>query len=48
MVDGSARFVGNDIESKATQHWCGPDPEGPPAVWQAMHTRSGGELVDGF
>jgi prepilin-type processing-associated H-X9-DG protein len=43
MVDGSARFVNDDIDSTAGQTECGPEPYG---VWQAMHTRAGGELID--
>ena len=45
MVDGSARFVGDDIDSKASRTSCGPRPHG---VWQALHTRAGGEDVNDF
>ena len=38
MVDGSARFVGDDVDSKASQKGCGPRPH---SVWQAIHTRAG-------
>jgi prepilin-type processing-associated H-X9-DG protein len=44
MVDGSARFVSDDVDSEAGEHDCGPDPR---SVWQAMHTRTGGENVVG-
>ena len=45
MVDGSARFVSDSIDSKPTDNGCGTGPHG---VWQALHTRAGGEIVDGF
>ena len=44
MVDGSVRFVSDDIDSEASQHGCGPRPH---SVWQAMHTRSGSDDVRG-
>ncbi len=43
MVDGSVRFVGNDVDSSENKEGCGPGPHG---VWQAMHTRAGGEVVN--
>ena len=45
MVDGSVRFVSNDVESKAGKQGCG---SGPLGVWQAIHTRAGGETVGEF
>jgi hypothetical protein len=45
MVDSSVRFVGNDIDSKGSKDGCGPRPHG---VWQAIHTRAGGEVVNEF
>lgn len=45
MADGAVRFVSNDVESKAEKDKCG---NGPLGVWQAIHTRAGGEHVDGF
>ena len=45
MADGSARFVSETIDFKRTQVGCGPPPRG---VWQAIHTRAGGEVVGEF
>ena len=45
MVDGSVRFVGDDVDSKGSQQGCGPRPHG---VWQAIHTRAGNEVVNEF
>jgi prepilin-type N-terminal cleavage/methylation domain-containing protein len=42
MADASARYISNDIESKHSDGGCGP---GPHSVWQALHTRAGGEVV---
>lgn len=43
--DGSARFVSDTIDFKRNQVGCGPPPRG---VWQAIHTRAGGEVVGEF
>lgn len=43
MLDGSVRFVSDDVDSKADQHGCG---SGPLGVWQALHTRAGGDTVN--
>ncbi len=43
MVDGSVRFVTENIESNPTE--IGSPPQG---VWQAIHTRAGGEIFDTF
>jgi len=40
LVGGSVHFVSNDVDSKADQNGCG---SGPLGVWQALHTRAGGE-----
>ena len=40
MVDGSVRFVSDTIDFKRHEFDCGPRPRG---VWQAIHTRGGGE-----
>jgi hypothetical protein len=45
MADGSARFVSDTIDFKRTLVGCGPPPRG---VWQAIHTRGGGEPVGQF
>ena len=45
MVDGSVRFVHDDVESKAEKDKCG---SGPLGVWQAIHTRAGGEHIGEF
>ncbi|MFQ5731102.1 MAG: DUF1559 domain-containing protein, partial [Planctomycetaceae bacterium] len=45
MVDGSVRFVSDNINFKRTQVGCGNPPRG---VWQAIHTRGGGEVVGEF
>ena len=45
MADGSARFVSDTIDYKRTLVGCGPPPRG---VWQAIHTRGGGEVVGEF
>ena len=45
LADGSARFVSETIDFKRTQVGCGPLPRG---VWQAIHTRAGGEVVGEF
>jgi len=45
MTDGSARFVSDNIDFKRTKIGCGPPPRG---VWQAIHTRGGGEVVGEF
>ena len=42
MVDSSVRFITEDIDSRAEKTTCGNDP----GVWQAMHTRSGREIVN--
>ncbi len=41
MLDGSVRFVNNNVDSKADKNACGPNP----GVWQAMHTRAGGDTA---
>jgi prepilin-type processing-associated H-X9-DG protein len=43
MVDGSVRFVADSIQGNPTQQ--GSPPQG---VWQAVHTRGGGEIVSVF
>jgi len=45
LADGSARFVSDSIDFKTTQAGCGPPPRG---VWQAIHTRAGGEAIGQF
>ena len=45
MADGSVRFISDTIESVATQNGCGDYRRAP---WQALHTRSGGEVVQTF
>ena len=45
MVDGSVRFVSENINFKRTQVGCGSAPRG---VWQAIHTRGGSEAVGEF
>ena len=45
MVDGSVRFVSDSINFKRTQVGCGAPPRG---IWQAIHTRGGGEVVGEF
>lgn len=40
LVDGSARFISDNVDFKRNRNGCGPEPRG---VWQAIHTRSGGE-----
>ena len=43
MVDGSVRFVGDDVNRKGSvENGCGPRPHG---VWQALHTRAGDDEV---
>ena len=44
MVDSSVRFLTDDINSKAEMEGCGSSP----GVWQAIHTRDGGELLFEF
>lgn len=41
-VDGSTRFVSENINFKRTQVGCGSLPRG---IWQAIHTRAGREVV---
>lgn len=45
MADGSARFVSDTIDYKVTQVGCGAPPHG---IWQAIHTRAGGDVVGKF
>lgn len=45
MVDGSVKFVRDDIDSSKNKVGCGPLPHG---VWQAIHTRAGNEAVGKF
>ena len=45
MADGSVRFVSENIDFKRLQFGCGSPPRG---VWQAIHTRAGGEAVSKF
>ncbi len=45
LLDGSVRFVGNGVDSKDSQNGCGGLPHG---VWQAIHTRGSGEVVNDF
>jgi hypothetical protein len=42
MADASTRFVANEIDSNPGEFGCGPGPTG---VWQALHTRAGGETA---
>ena len=43
MLDASVRFVSDDVDSRGVSNGCGPLPHG---VWQAMHTRSGGDSYE--
>lgn len=45
MADASVRFVSDSIDFKRNQNGCGSLPRG---VWQAIHTRGGGEVVGEF
>jgi prepilin-type N-terminal cleavage/methylation domain-containing protein len=45
MVDGSVRFVSENINFKRNEFGCAAAPRG---VWQAIHTRGGGEVVGEF
>ena len=45
MADGAVRFVSDNIDFKRTMVGCGPPPRG---VWQAIHTRAGGEPIGEF
>ena len=42
MLDTSIRFINNDVDSKRSDKGCGERPFG---IWQAIHTRSGKEVV---
>ena len=46
LVDGSVRFINENIEFSRTKQGCGP--VGQRGVWQAIHTRGGGEVVGDF
>ena len=41
LADSSTKFVSETIDAEAPNVGCGSNP----GVWQAMHTRSGGEVV---
>lgn len=43
LADGSVRFVSDNIDSSALDQGCGG--LGTRGVWQAIHTRAGGEVV---
>ncbi|QDU38638.1 Type II secretion system protein G precursor [Maioricimonas rarisocia] len=45
LADGSVSFVSENIDYKRNQIGCGGLPRG---VWQAIHTRGGGEVVGEF
>ena len=45
MVDGAVWFVSNNVDSRQLKRGCGSPPRG---VWQAIHTRGGGELAHNF
>ena len=44
MVDSSVRFLTDDINSRAAKEGCGSAP----GIWQAIHTRDGGEVLFQF